>query len=161
MVLVTKCYWHPYIHKLNSADKETQFFKKFTLKAISLGIRMCSTRLLLWRNQTCYPMNFYINGTPPLTFSHEYSIFFEQAISQNSAKALVVKGFYLLRMSDGYCFRRAAQGQLSQRNRRNTATVLRAVVKSHNRLKGTKVFPCGRSGTNLKNFSTFAVKSPC
>ena len=64
-------------------------------------------------------------------------------------------------MSDDYCFRRAAQGQLSQRNRRNTATVLRALVKSHNRLKGTKVFPCGRSGTNLKNFSTFAVKSPC
>ena len=46
-------------------------------------------------------------------------------------------------MSDDYCFRRAAQGQLSQRNRRNTATVLIAVVKSHNRLKGTKVFSCG------------------
>ena len=46
-------------------------------------------------------------------------------------------------MSDDYCFRRAAQGQLLQRNRRNTATVLIAVVKSHNRLKGTKVFSCG------------------
>ena len=43
-------------------------------------------------------------------------------------------------MSNDYCFRRAAQGKLSQRNRRNTATVLRAVVKSHNCLKGTKVF---------------------
>ena len=122
---------------------------------------MCSTRLVLWRNQNCYPMTFYINGTPPLTFFHEYSIFFKQAISQNSAKPLIVKGFYLLRMSDGYCFRRAAQGQLSQRNRRNTATVLRAAAKSHNRLKRTKVFPCGCSGTNLKNFSTFAVTSPC
>ena len=87
--------------------------------------------------------------------------FFGQAISQNSSKPLIVKGFYLLRMSDDYCFRRAAQGQLSQRNRRNTATVLRAVVKSHNRLKGTKVFACGCSGRNLKNLSKFAGKSPC
>ena len=87
--------------------------------------------------------------------------FFGQAISQNSSKPLIVKGFYLLRMSDDYCFRRAAQGQLSQRNRRNTATVLRAVVKSHNGLKGTKVFACGCSGRNLKNLSKFAGKSPC
>ena len=45
-------------------------------------------------------------------------------------------------MSD-YCFRGTAQGQLSQSNRRNTATVLIAVVKSYNHLKGTKVFACG------------------
>ena len=64
-------------------------------------------------------------------------------------------------MSDDYCFRRAAQRQLSQCNRRNTATVLRAVVKSHNGLKGTKVFACGCSGRNLKNLSKFAGKSPC
>ena len=88
-------------------------------------------------------------------------IVFGQAISQNSSKPLIVKCFYLLRMSDDYCFRRAAQGQLSQRNRRNTATVLRAVVKSHNGLKGTKVFACGCSGRNLKNLSKFAGKSPC
>ena len=49
-------------------------------------------------------------------------------------------------MSDDYCFHRAAQRQLSQCNRRNTATVLRAVVKSHNGLKGKKVFACGCSG---------------
>ena len=84
---------------------------------------------------------------------------FGQTISQNSSKPLIVKGFYLLRMSDDYCFRRAAQGQLSQRNRRNTATVLRAVVKSHNGLKGTKVFACGCSGRNLKNLSKFAGKA--
>ena len=54
-----------------------------------------------------------------------------------------------------------ALGQLSQCNRRNTATVLRAVVKSHNGLKGTKVFACGCSGRNLKNLSKFAGKSPC
>ena len=69
--------------------------------------------------------------------------FLAQAISQNSSKPLIAKGFYLLRMSDDYCFRKAAQGQLSQCNRRNTATRLIAVVKSHNRLKGTKVFACG------------------
>ena len=36
----------------------------------------------------------------------------------------------------------AALGQLSQPSRRNTATVLIAVVKSHHRLKGTKLFTC-------------------
>ena len=87
--------------------------------------------------------------------------FFGQAISQNSSKPLIVKSFYLLRMSNDYCFRRAAQKQLSQCNRRITATVLRAVVKSHNGLKGTKVFACGCSGRNLKNLSKFAGKSRC
>ena len=47
------------------------------------------------------------------------------------------------------------------RHWRNTTTVLRAVVKSHNDLKGTKVFACGCSGRNLKNLSKFAGKSPC
>ena len=67
----------------------------------------------------------------------------------------------MLRMSDGYCFRRAAQGQPSQRDRRNTGTVLRAVIKYHKRLKGTKVIACGCSRRNLKNFSKFAAKSAC
>ena len=88
-------------------------------------------------------------------------IFFGQAVSQDSSKPLIVKGFYLLRMSNDYCFRWAAQGKLSQRNKRNTATVVRAVVKSHNCLKGTKVFACGCSGRNLESFSKFAGKSPC
>ena len=44
------------------------------------------------------------------------------------------------------------------RNCRNVATVLRAMVKSHNRLK---VFSCGCSRRNLKFFSKFALKSPC
>ena len=47
-------YGHPYIYKLNSTDKETQFFnnnKKITVKTTILGIRMCSAGLLLWRNQ--------------------------------------------------------------------------------------------------------------
>ena len=88
-------------------------------------------------------------------------IFFGQAISQSNSKPLIVKGFYLLRMSDDYCFRRAEQGQPSQRDWRNTATVLRAVVKSHNHLKGTKVIACGCSRRNLKKFSEFAGKSAC
>ena len=71
------------------------------------------------------------------------------------------KGFYLLRISGSYYFFRIAQGQLPQCNRRNTATVLRAVVKSHNDLQETKVFASGYSGKNLKNFSQFVGKSPC
>ena len=76
--------------------------------------------------------------------------FFWQAISQSTSNQLIVKGFYMLRMSDDYCFCRVAQGQPSQRDRRNTATVLRAVIKSHKRLKGTKVIACGCSRRNLK-----------
>ena len=38
---------------------------------------------------------------------------------------------------------------------------LQAVVKSHNGLKGAKVFSCGCSGRNLKNLSKFAGKSRC
>ena len=64
------------------------------------------------------------------------------------------KGFYLLRMSNDYCFRRAAERQLSQCNRRNAD--LRAVLKSHKVLKGTKVFAVGCSVRNLKSFSEVA-----
>ena len=92
-----------------------------TLKATTLGIRMCSTKLLLWKNRkgsTRYPMSLYKRDST-LTFSLEYSIiFFGQTISQNSSKPLIVKGFYLLRLSNDYYFRRAEQGQLSQCNRR-------------------------------------------
>ena len=101
---------------------------------------MCSAGLLLWKNQkssTCYPMILCKRDF----FFKNIQIFFRQAISQNSSKPLIVKDFYLLRMSNNF-FRRAAQGQLLQRNRRNTATVLIAVVKSHNCLKGAKVFAC-------------------
>ena len=47
------------------------------------------------------------------------------------------------------------------RGEKNTATVLRAVVKSQKVLKETKVFACGCSGRNLKNFLKFTEKSPC
>ena len=65
----------------------------------------------------------------------------------------------MLRKLDDYYIRRAAQGNC--RNGRNVATVLRAMVKSHNHLKGTKVFVCGFSGRNLKIFSKFAEKNLC
>ena len=83
-------------------------------------------------------------------------IFFVQAIWQNSSKPLILKGFYLLRMSDDYCFRRLRKDNC--RNGRSVATVLRAMVKSHKSLKETKVFVCGLSGRNLNFFSTFAGK---
>ena len=76
--------------------------------------------------------------------------FFRQAISQNSSRPLIVKGFCLLRMSNDCCFRRAVQGQLPQCNRRNIVIVLKTVVKSHKGLKGTEVFACGCFGRNLK-----------
>ena len=43
-------------------------------------------------------------------------------------------------MSNDCCFRRDAQGQLLQCNRRNTVTVLKTLVKSPKGLNGTKVF---------------------
>ena len=47
------------------------------------------------------------------------------------------------------------------RKGRNVATVFRAMIKPHNRLKRTKVFVCDFSGRNLNFFSKFAGKSPC
>ena len=102
----------------------------------------------------------FINGTPPLTYSG-YSDFFGANYFTKQLQTTDCKGFFICLECHDYYFRRAAQRQLSQCNSRNTATVLRAVVKSHNGLKGTKVFACGCSGRNLKNLSKFAGKSPC
>ena len=116
-----------------------------SFKSYYLGIRMCSRELLLWKNQkgsTCYPTTLYKRNSTTDIFLRNIQLSFGQAISQNSSKPLIVKGFYLLRMSNDCCFYRAEQGQLSQCNRRNTATVLRAVVKSHQGLKETKPFSC-------------------
>ena len=120
---------------------------------------MCSTRLLLWKNQknlTRYPMTLYKWDS---TAAFEYSILFGQAISQNSSKTLIVKGSQLLRMSNHYCFCRCAQGQLSQCNRRNP--VLRAVVNSYGGLKGTKVFTFEWSVRNLKTLSKITGRNLC
>ena len=61
-------------------------------------------------------------------------------------------------MSNDYCFRRVVQGQLLQCNKRNTATVLRAVIKVLDR---PKLFACGYPGRNPKNFSKLTGKNPC
>ena len=68
---------------------------------------MCSTELLLWKNQkgtTCYPMALFKRDSTAEIFLETF-IFFGQAISKSSSKPLIVKGFYLLRMSNDYCFR--------------------------------------------------------
>ena len=113
----------------------------------------------IWKNQkgsTRYSMILYKWDSTAEIFLWIFKFFSDKLISQNSSKSLIVRSFYLLRMSDDYCFRRAVQC-----NWRNTATVLRAVVKFHNGLKRTKVFSCGCSGRNLKNLSKFAGMSPC
>ena len=125
---------------------------------------MCSTELLLWENQkgyTRYLMTLYKRDSTADIFLETLKFFFGQGFSQNNSKPLIAKGFYKVRMSNGYCFRRVAQGQLSQCNRRNTAIVLRAVVKSYKVLNETKEFACGCSRRNLKNFSKLTAKSPC
>ena len=86
--------------------------------------------------------------------------FFRTSYFTKQLQTTDCKGF-LFRMSNYCCFRRAAQEQLSQCYSRNFATVLRAVVKSPQSLKGTKVFACRYFGKNLKNFSKFRGKSPC
>ena len=86
-------------------------------------------------------------------------IFSVQAISQSSSNSLILKGFICLE-----CHMIIVSVELRKgncRNGRNVATVLRAMVKSHYCLKGTKVFVCGFSGRNPKIFSKFAGKSLC
>ena len=89
-----------------TCDERNKLFSfqiKATLKATTLSIRMCTTELLLWKVRLVTPL-VYLNGTVPLTFSSKCSIFFGQAILKNSSKPLILKGFYLLRMSNDYCF---------------------------------------------------------
>ena len=137
------------------------FSKKATLKTTILNIRMCSTELQVWVNQKGFllPLDFLYNGLHhwhfPINIQFRPKVGWGQAISQNSSKPPIVKGFYLLGMSDDYCFCRAASGHLSQCNRRNIVTVSGAVVKSHNGLKVTKVFACRCSGV-LEEFSNIS-----
>ena len=60
---------------------------------------MCSTKLLLWKNQkgsTHYPMTLYKRDSTADVFLGIFN-FFGQSISENSSKPLIVKGFYLLK----------------------------------------------------------------
>ena len=80
---------------------------------------MCPTELILLKNQkgsTCYLMTFYKRDSASDIFL-EFSKIFRTShfTKQLQTTDCTVKGFYLLRMSSNYCFRRAAKGQLSQR----------------------------------------------
>ena len=81
------------------------FQRKATLKATTLGIRMCNIELLLWKNwksSTCHPISLFERGSTADIFLQIFN-FFGQAFLKNSSKPLIVKGFYLLRMSNDYC----------------------------------------------------------
>ena len=69
---------------------------KAALKATTLGIRMCSTELLLLKNQkgsTCYPMTLFKRDSTADIFIGILNFVFGQAISQNSSKTTDYKGF--------------------------------------------------------------------
>ena len=86
----------------DEGNKLFSFQIKATLKATTLGIRMCSTELLRWKNQkssTCYPMTLF-KGDSTADILLEIFNFFGQAILKNSSKPLIVKGLYLLRISN-------------------------------------------------------------
>ena len=92
-----------------SSDERNKLFSfqiKATLKATTLGIRMCSTELLLQKNQkssTCYPITLIKRDSTADIFLEIFN-FFGQAISKNSSKSLILIGFYLVRMSNDYSF---------------------------------------------------------
>ena len=59
-------------------NKLSSFSKEVTLKATILGIRMCSTELLLWKNQkgsTRYPMILYKRDTTADIFLWMFNCF--------------------------------------------------------------------------------------
>ena len=85
-------------------NKLFSFQIKATLKATTIGIRMCTTELLLWKNRkssTCYPISLFKRDSTADIFLQIFN-FFGQAILKNSSQPLIVKGFYLLRMSNDY-----------------------------------------------------------
>ena len=111
---------------------------------------MCSAELILRKNQrdfTLYLMSLYkwnftadiFLGIFGCCFFFSDKLLYKAAPNQT---LLIVKCFYFLRMWNDSCFLRSPQRQLSQCNRRNTATFFRTLVKSHKGLKGTKVFVC-------------------
>ena len=98
---------------------------------------MCPTELIRWKNQkgsTCYLMTFYKRDSTSDIFL-EFSKNFRTSHFTRQLQTTDCKGFL-----QG-CARAALA---AYGNRRNTATVLRAVVKSHKGLKRTKVHNCLR-----------------
>ena len=84
-----------------------------------------------------------------------FFFFFDKLFRKTDHSKSRIVDIYLRRMSNYYCFRRAAQVELSQCNRRNN--VFRAVVKFNKCLKGTKVFAfwvfCKKSKKFLKIYT--------
>ena len=122
---------------------------------------MCSTGLLLCKNQkglTCYPMSLYKRDSTA-DISLWIFKFFRTSYFTKQLQTTDCKGFLFVRMPDDDYFRRAVQGQLSQREK--YCNYFESSGKIWYRLKRTKVFACGRSGRNLKKLSKFAGKSPC
>ena len=100
---------------------------------------MSSTKLILWKNQkgsTRYPTIFYKYSTADVLLG--IFNFFWTSYFTKQLKTTDCKGFLLAQNVKLLFFRRAVQGQLYQFNKENN--VLRAVVKSHKGLKGTKIF---------------------
>ena len=93
---------------------------------------MSFTELLLWKNQkglTYYLMTLYKRDSTADIFLKTFKFFFDN-VFYKTALTTNCKGFLFVRISNDYCFRRVAQGQQLQCYKRNTAIVLRAVVKS-------------------------------
>ena len=103
------------------------------------------------------PPDFKQTGLHRWHFFMDTQFFFVQAISQSSSRSLFLKGFICLECQMIIVSVELRKGNC--RNGRNIATVLRAMIKSHNCLKGRIVFVCGFSGRNVNCFSKFAGKS--
>ena len=72
-------------YPFDEQNKHFSFSRKATLKATILGIRMCSTELLLWKNQkgsTRYPMILYKRDSTAYIF---VSIFFSDKLFYKTA----------------------------------------------------------------------------
>ena len=92
-----------YEYHSDERNKLFSFLKKATLKVTILGICMWSPELLLWKNQkasTRYPMILYKWDSTADIFLWVFKFFSDKRISQNSSKPLIVRSFYLFRMSD-------------------------------------------------------------
>ena len=134
----------------------------FQKKATTLSICTCSTKLLCWKNQNgsiCYPMVLYKRCSTADIFLGIFFFFFDKLFRKTDHSKPRIVDIYLRRMSNYYCFRRAAQVELSQCNRRNN--VLRAVVKFNKCLKGTKVLAFWVFCKKSKKFSKFTGRNLC
>ena len=80
---------------------------KATLKSTTLAICMCCTELLFWKNQkssNCYPITLFKWDSIADTFLEILNFFWTSYFKKQLHKPLIVKGFYLFRMSHDFCF---------------------------------------------------------